>query len=567
MSSGTWIFNDLRFPKPDIRAYEDLSKDVVKRIEEARDGGEVLEIFFEYNELLRKINDNLEVSFIHHSMDTTDEFYEKEQQWVDENMPLFTKLNLDFSEAIYNSPFRSEIEEKLGPMYFTKMDVKKKAFMEENIPLRKRVSELCGEYQKIIASCEVEINGDTKNFLTLQGLFRDEDREVRKTAFKAFSNFLSSNEKRMEEIWDELIKVRTQMGKNLGYDSYVPVGYLERGRIDYNPDDVARFRKQVEEEIVPLCSRIYEAQAKRLGLDEIMVYDELIAFPDGNAKPVGGEAYMLNQIIEMFRELSNETNEFVDFMLDHGLIDCEVRPGKSVREYSTFIASYKAPFLFSFFDGSAKGVKTLIEGLGNAFALYRASRRQLIDAYYISTSDITEIHAMVMTQLSNRFAERFFGEDADRYIFYNYHDLITFIPFGVAVDEFQHICYGNPDLTPEQRTREWRKLEKKYMPWRKYDEDDVFMNGGGFWYNKHHIFHYPMYYIEYALATVNSMELIKNYMERPATAWQDYLELTDIGGSKRYLDILHHASITPAYEDGAVANAISYAKELLEEYN
>ena len=564
MSSGPWKFNELRFPKPDIRAYEDLSKDVVQRIEEAKDGGEVLEIFFEYNELLRKINDNLEVSFIHHSMDTTDEFYEKEQQWVDENMPLFTKLNLDFSEAIYNSPFRHEIEEKLGSMYFTKMDIKKKTFTEEIIPLRKRVSELCGEYQKIISSCQVEINGETKNFLTLQGLFSDEDREVRKHAFKEFSNFLRSNEKRMEEIWDELIKVRTQIGKNLGYDSYIPVAYLERGRIDYDPQDVAHFRKQVEEEIVPLCNRLYEAQAKRLNLDEIKVYDELIVFPDGNANPSGDKDYMLDQIIEMFREISNETNEFIDFMLDHGLIDYEVRPNKLAREYSTFIASYKAPFLFSFFDGSSKSVKTLISELGNAFALYRASRRQLIDAYFISTSDITEIHGMAMTLLSNRFAERFFGKDADKYVLYNYHDLITFIPFGVAVDEFQHICYANPDLTPKERTLEWRNLEKKYMPWRKYDEDDEFMNRGGFWYNKHHIFQYPMYYIEYALATVNSIELIKNYMNRPTTAWQDYLELTDMGGSKRYLDILRHVNITPAYEKGAVANAVNYIKDILE---
>ena len=567
MSSSTWKFSELKFPKPDLRAYEDLSRDVVGRIEEAKDGGEVLDIFFEYNELLRRINDILEVSFIHHTMDTTNEMYDNEQRWVDENMPLFTKLNLDFAEAVYRSPFRSEIEEKLGSMYFTKMDIKKKTFSEENIPLRQRASELCDEYQKIIASCEIEIKGEKKNFLTLQRLLTNEDREVRKAAFKGFSGFLSSNEERLERIWDELIKVRTQIGKNLGYDNFVPVGYLERGRIDYGPEEVARFRKQVEEEIVPLCSKIYEAQAKRLGLDEIKVYDELVAFPDGNAKPAGDEEYMLDQLIQMLRETSNETNEFIDFMLDHGLIDCEIRPNKAATEYSTFIASHKAPFLFSFFDGSAKGVKTLTGEMGHAFATYRSSRRQLIDAYYVSTADIMEIHVMAMNELSNRFADRLFGDDADKYIFYNYHDLITFIPFGVAVDEFQHICYENPDLTPKERTNEWHKLEQKYMPWRKYDDEDEFMNRGGYWYNKHHIFHFPMYYIEYALATINALELMNHYNERQTTAWQDYLELTDMGGSRRYLEILEHANITPAYEDGAVANAISHVKGILENYH
>ena len=563
MNNTPWKLSELKFPKPDLRVVEDINEDVIRRIEEARDGDDVLEVIFEHNELLRKTNDLLEVSLIRQSQDTTSEKYEEERRWVYEHRPLFDKAAVKFNEALYNSPYRDYIREKLGPMYFIKMDIEKKNYCEANIPLTQRQAEIEDEYQKLMATCQVEIDGDTRSFLGLQRLWAHEDREVRKAAFKAFSDFMRDNEAKLEELFDELIKIRTQIGKNLGYDNFLPVAYLERGRISYNQEDVANFRKQVQEEIVPLCVKLFEKQKERLGIDELMAYDEAIVFPDGNAKPAGDPEYLMKQIIEMFHEMSPETSEFIDFMVEHELMDCEVRQGKAAREYSTMLMSRKAPFVFTFFDGTAKSVKNFLGAMGHAFASYRSSRKQPIREYYSSSADIMEIHVMSMTLFTNRFADRLFGEDAKKYEYYNLHDLMTFIPFGVAVDEFQHICYEHPELTPAERNAEWRKLEEKYMPWRKYDEEDEFMARGGFWYHKHHIFLYPLYYIEYPFATVNAMEMYQKYLEHPGTAWREYLTLADLGGSKQYLETLELANITPVFKDGAVAESIGYVKDVL----
>ena len=564
MSSNAWKLTELKFPRPDLQSFEDLHKDAIERVKHATDGEDVLEVIFEVDELSRRANDLRELTFIRHTMDITDEKYESDARWVDQNDPLFSKAKVDFSEALYSSPYKEFIDEKLGVMYFAKMDVKKKIFCEENIPLHQRESVLEDEFQKILTDSKIEFMGETKNFLQIQRLFTHEDREVRKGAFKAFSDFLKANEERFEEIWDELIKVRNEMGRNLGFENYLPVGYLNRGRLDYGEEQVKQFRKQVEEVIVPICTRLCEAQAKRLGIDEIKAYDEKIIFPGGNGTPLGDKEFMMDKLIEMFRDLSPETEEFINFMLDHELIDYEERPGKANREYASLITSRKAPFVFSHFTGDAASMRNILGSLGHAFASYRSSRRQPVNEYYWSSADIMEIHVMAMQQFSNKYAEEFFGEDKTKYEFSNLQDLMTFIPFGVAVDEFQHICYKNPELTPKERTAEWRKLEKKYMPWRKYDEEDEFMERGGYWYHKHHIILYPLYYIEYALSTVNAMEMYKSYVERPESAWKEYLSLADLGGSKPYLEILDIAGLTPAYEEGAVEKATSYVKEVLE---
>lgn len=566
MNDSAWKLSEIKIPRPDFRVVEALYADAIERVEQAQSGDDVLEVVLEHNELVRRVSELVTLTMIRHTQDTTDERYAEDQKWVDENRQRFTKLAVDFSEAVYASPFKDYIEERIGHMYFARIEKNKKTFCEENIPLRQRETELVNEYQSIMDTCQSVVDGQPRPFWELQGLLSHEDRNIRKEAFKAFSGFLSENEEKMERIWDELIKVRNEIGRNLGFENFVPVGYLERERLDYGREEIAKFRKQVEEEVVPLCNELFEAQAKRLGIDHVMAYDENVIFPDGNARPAGDREYMMGQIIEMLREMSPETDEFITFILDHELIDYKSRPGKAATEYSTMLSSRKAPFLFEHFDGSPGDVQYLTEGLGHAFASYRASRKQPLEEYYASSSDITEIHAMSMVQFANKFADRLFGEDAWKYEFGNLQYFMTFIPFGVAVDEFQHICYDNPDMTPKERTYEWHKLEEKYMPWRRYEEDDEFMRRGGYWYHKIHFFSHPLYYIEYSLATVNAMEMYKKYIERPGTAWKEYLELTDVGGSKNCLEILELAKLTPAYKDGAVKESISYVKSILEDY-
>ena len=565
MNKSAWTFNELKFPRPDLTVFKHLYEDAIEKVSAANNGDDIVEIVFEVDELSRRITDILSATMIHHTIDVTDERYAEDHRWFEENQHLFIKSVLDFNDAIYNSPYREYIEEKLGPMYFVKTDAKKRTLCDDNIPLQQREAELMGEYEALIGSFQEEVLGEAQSFGRLQGLFSHEDREVRKAAFQAFSRFLSRNEEKLEEIWDGLITVRNQMGKNLGYEDYIPLAYLERLRLDYGQEEVAKFRQQILDSIVPLCSQLYDFQAKILGLDKIKVYDESILFADGNAKPVGDADYMFLETVNMLRDMSPETDEFISFMLDHELIDYESRPEKAPREYATILPARKAPFVFYHFDGSPSGLKNLHEGLGYAFAGYKASRSQPLEEYYASPSEIMEIHAMSMVQFANKYAEQFFGEDAHKYVFSNLHSYITFIPFGVAVDEFQHICYANPDMTPKERTQAWRELEKKYMPWRDYDGDE-FMDRGGYWYHRPHFFFHPFYYIEYSLATINAMETYKKYEERPGTAWTEYLELTNLGGSRTYLETLKLSKLTPAFEEGAVANSIQYVKRLLEEY-
>lgn len=555
-------FSTLEYVRPDFKALGEKVDQILEEIPKVSSYEELKELMKEFEKETDHLSTHAVIASIRHTLDTTDEFYEKEDEFINDSYPTIMPKLLAYGEAILNSPFKEDVEKEYGEQYFLQMELEKKSFCEENIPLMQQESKLTNEYQKIMATAEIEFDGKTLNLYGIQKYFEHEDREVRAKAVKAYSDFYHKNETRLEEIWEELITIRNQMGKNLGYENYIPVGYMRQGRTDYGQKEVESFREQVRTVLVPLCEQLYKAQAKRLGIDEVMFYDEKCVFADGNAVPAGDDDFMVEQARQMYHEISPETGEFIDYMIEHELMDLKNKPGKASTGYMTSLLDYKAPFVFSCFNQTIFDMQVLTHELGHAFAGYMAMRNQPISDYYSESTDIAEIHSMSMEQFSYPYAERFFGDQADKFRFAHLQEAITFVPFGVAVDEFQHICYANPSLTPKERTLEWKKLEEKYMPWRKYDADDFF-DRGGFWYHKLHIYLYPFYYINYTLTTMGAMEFKKKDKENHKKAWEDYLKLCKCGGSMRYLETLAYANVSNPFEEGSVARCTEVAREEL----
>ena len=555
-------FKDIQYTRPDCEAFKKLAEDNAEKIKNAVSYSEAKKIFLEFDKAESEFFDMGNIAYIRHTIDTSDEFYDKENEFLNEKTPELMPSLLAFSNAVYDSRFKPDFVAEFGEQMFAEIELRRKSFSEKNIPLLQKEARLCNEYEKIIASADILFDGKHLNLYGIMSYFENPDRNVRHDAYKAYSKFYESNEENFERIWDELIKVRTEMGKNLGFENYIPLGYMNQGRTDYDEKDVAAFREQVREELVPFCAKLYEAQTKRIGVDKVKAYDEAYLFNDGNAVPVGDDDFLIEQAREMYHDMSKETGEFVDFMLGHDLLDVKNKPKKASTGYMTGLNSIKAPFVFSCFNHTTGDVQVLTHEFGHAFAGYMAMRNQPVSTYYSESTDIAEIHSMSMEQFAYPYAEKFFGDKADKFRFSHLQEALTFVPFGVAVDEYQHIVYANPELTPKQRTAEWKKLEEKYMPWREYDDIDFFAKGG-WWYHKIHIFLYPFYYINYTLTTMGAMEFKKKMHEDKESAWKDYLNLCKVGGSLGYKETLKYANLSLPFEKGSVKRAVSYAEDIL----
>ena len=557
-------FSQLAYERPDFEEIKKFYTRLNEKLKNANSFEEVDACIKEDERYSSTLSTMMTIVEIRHTIDTSDSFYEREDEYIRQNYPTALSFMQAFNLSLLTSPYRKEIDEKYGAHFLRALQLHVDSFCEKNVPLMQEESELTNRYQRLIASCKIPFENEECNLYGIMKYFSSTDREIRRKAVKKYEEFFAKNADEMGEIFDKLVKIRHQMGVNMGFENFIKLGYMQQGRLDYDENMVAKFREQVKTELVPFCEKLYRAQAKRLGLEKIEFCDEELVFPSGNAVPIGDRAYLVEKAREMYHDLSKETGEFIDFMLAHELMDLDNKPNKAATGYMTTLNDYKAPFVYSCFNGTTGDVDVLTHEMGHAFAGYTAMRTQPLQALWSEPTDIAEIHSMTMEQFAYPYAELFFGDKADEYRFQHLQQAITFVPFGVAVDEFQHIVYANPNMTPKERVSAWHDLEKKYMPWRDYGEDLPFFATGGWWYHKLHIFHYPFYYINYTLTTMGAMEFKKKQAENPKECWEDYRTLCTLGGSLGYTDTLKRARLSLPFADGAVKKATSYALSILE---
>ena len=559
-------FKDMPYARPDVEELKKANKKAIEKLKNAASYEEAKQAYFDLQEKETQAGTMMSICSVRNTIDTTDEFYAGEMKAIREASASLIPLGKQFDEAMASSPFRADFEKEFGKQLLRLVDVSLKTTDEKIIPDVIRQGEISMAYQKDSAMAVTDFRGEKCNFYGLLKHMESTDREERKEAFLAWADLYESISGKLDGQYDELVKIRDGMAKKLGYASYTDLAYLQRRRFDYTAADAAAFRRQIKEIITPAVAEIRERQRKLLGVDKLYYYDEALIFPEGNADPIGTMEELVHKAKKMYREMSPETGEFFDFMTDYELFDLETRPGKRMGGYMTRFPAYKAPFIFSNFNGTSADVDVLTHEAGHAFQGYLAMRSIPVSTLCGSTSEINEIHSMSMEHFAYPWMGSFFGERSEQYITGHLIGALAVIPYMACVDEYQHRVYEKPEMSAKQRRTVWREIEKTYMPWRDYD-GQPFLEEGGFWMQKQHIFLYPFYYIDYALAQMGAFHfygLMKTDREK---AWNDYLRLCRAGGTKGYFELLELAGIPNPFAEGSVETCVRHViDEVLERY-
>ena len=555
-------FTDFPYQRPELDSF-------VKKFEILLEGFENADSLESQNDFFEKINEMREdfssmnsLCRIRHSINTRDEFYEKENTFFDENSPKYEALNNRFYQLIVNSKFRKSLEKKWGSQLFVIADLSLKTFQPTILEDLQKENKLISNYNKIKAIAEIEFEGKKYNLSTIIPLENSKSRPSRKAAAEAKWTFYEKNSEAFEQIYDQQVKVRHEIAQKLGYKNFIELGYARMLRSDYNAEMVANFRKQILEHVVPVATKLYERQKNRLGLESLKYYDVGFRFASGNPKPQGSPDWILNHASKMYTDLSPETKEFFNFMRDNELMDLVNKEGKSTGGYCSFIGKYKAPYIFSNFNGTSGDIDVLTHEAGHAFQVY-SSRNIGLDEYNWPTYEACETHSMSMEFFTYPWMDLFFEHETDKYKFAHLASAIKFLPYGVAVDEFQHFVYENPTITSKERNEAWRKIERKYLPHIDYG-DNLFLKNGGFWQKQSHIFSSPFYYIDYTLAQVCAFQFWKKDQENHTSAWNDYINLCQAGGSQSFLNLVKLANLMSPFQEDCVKSVIGTIKSWLD---
>lgn len=551
-----WImkFTEMPYERLDFEAVQKEYLELMEDFKAAKSGEEQFHVHERYYELSDRVITNIRIAHIRHDIDVTDEFYNKEQDYYDEVWPKIENLIVSYQKLLYDSPYRNYLEEKIGPVAFKNMELAMKSTDEKLIPLMQEENALTTEYDKLIAGAKIDWEGETLNLSLLQKYMKSKDRETRRKAWEKYGAFFEENAKALDSIYDKLVKCRTAQAKEMGYENYLELGYCRMSRNCYGKEQVENFRKQVKQVFVPFVEKIHERRRERLGLSKLSYIDEGIYFKEGNPEPTGSPEEIMEAGQKMYTELSPETKEFFDFMAENQLFDVLGRKTKKAGGYMTYLPLHHAPFIFANFNGTSGDVEVITHECGHAFQGY-LSGFDKIQEHRDITMETAEIHSMSMEFFTQKYMELFFGKEAEAYKIMHLEDSVAFIPYGCMVDEFQHIVYENPDMTPEERHKAWKRLEEEYKPHLDY-EGNPFFEKGGFWQKQLHIYDCPLYYIDYCLAQCCALQYKARMDEDYEGAWKSYLKLCRLSASDFFTNMVKEVGLDSPFEDGCIQKIV-----------
>ena len=554
--------SDIEYKRITIEEMAERAGSITEKVKSAKKAADVMAAREEYVALLKDFTTASALSYMRYTINTVDEFYLKEKDYYDEVTPKAQELGRRYAEAMLESPFRDELEKELNPLLFTLYDMQKKSVSPVILDDMAEENRLVTEYSQLMAGMSFDFNGEKLPLPMLRRYMEEENRQTRREAYEALGQKLSEESAQLDGIFDRLVKVRDRMAKKMGYKNFIELGYYRMNRVSYDRGMVEKFRNGIKRSLVSAVARLKTENAKRLGIDKFMLYDNDISLPGGNPKPVPDKDGIFEAAREMYRDMGAEAGAFIDMMLKTEAFDVESRKNKWGGGYCTSFPNYRQPFILANFNGTAGDIDVITHEAGHALADYMtADNRFAYDLPY--GMETAEVHSMSMEFFAWRYMKKFFGGDAGKYKFGHLFDSLSFIPYGTIVDYFQHIIYEHPEMTPAKRKEVWNSLESQFRPYLS-TEGMTYLSEGTRWQYQMHIYEMPFYYIDYCLAQTVALQFLIASQKDYEGAFKDYMRFLSQGGEKRFPELVAEAGLSSPFEEQTIRTVARETEMMLK---
>lgn len=553
--------DDLHAARPEYDSSAAKYRDIEAALAAANTAEEAAAAALRWDRVRRDTETWSALVYLRFNQDTANEEFKREREYCDELQPRLTDLDVRIKRLLLGSPYRAELEQRLGPQAFALWEADVLAFdpsIEQHLV---REAKLQAEYNELTAAAQVEFRGQKYNLSGIVKFREDADRPTRHEAERVRWQWYADNRPALDRIFDDQVKLRHDMAQKLGYDNYVGLGYKRMKRVDYSQGDVEQFRSEVRQHLVPLAVELRKQQAAALGVQRLMFWDDAVHDPRGNPAPHGDHDWMVERAQAMFDAMHPSLGRFFQLMRDARLTDLKNRDRKAPGGFCTSFPNYGLPYIFANFNGTMHDVLVFTHEMGHAYQAYLSREQPLLD-YLWPTYESCEIHSIGLEYLTWPQMERFFEHDAERFRRQHLLQGLLFIPYGVAVDHFQHLVYERPDASPAERHAMWQEMERTYLPWRDYG-DLPHLPGGGFWQYQRHIYLHPFYYIDYTLAQTCALQLWVRAQRDPQGTLDAYNALCARGGEAPFQELARSAGLISPFEPGCLKDVVAQARQAL----
>jgi oligoendopeptidase F len=444
-------------------------------------------------------------------------------------------------------------------------------FREENIPLGVEQTKLVTKAQGITGGMTVEFEGEERTFPEMKAFLESNNRSVREKAWKSMVSRWMNDSEELSEIFDELIKIRHEIAKNAGFDSYTNYMFKAMHRFDYTVEDCLTFHNSIEKVCMPIVREINEKRRSSFNLEILSPWDvneKSGSGPDIEGKnplrPFENVGEMVQKLSELFHKMSRDLGNKFDKLVEMDTLDLETRKGKAPGGYQYYLEKSRVPFIFMNAAGLQGDLETMIHESGHAFHSLYCGHLDLIDERNYPI-EFAEVASMSMELLTQDEWQIFYDNDdeVNRAILSHLEGVVFLLPWIATIDAFQHWIYANPNHTREERTEYWLSLRDRFgskMDW-KDNEDFRELS----WQQQGHLFGVPFYYIEYGIAQLGALQLWQTHRESPEKALKDYENAMKLGNTKILPELFAAAELKLGFDEKHVDSLINEVKTAMAE--
>ena len=441
-------------------------------------------------------------------------------------------------------------------------------FREANVPLISELEELGARYQRITGGMTVQWDGEELPLPRLQPFLKSRDRAVRERAFRSLAAPYIREHDALSGLFDTMYALRQQVAANAGFASFRDYVFPAKYRFDYTPADCARLHDAIEQAVVPAVARALAQRRTRLGLDTLRPWDlQVDPYREELVRPFESGDDLAAGALRAFEQVDPALGGHFHTMIEERLLDLESRKDKAPGGYCDTLHFSGRPFIFMNAAGVPEDVNTLLHEAGHAFHAFEADDQPLIWQRHPG-AEAAELASMSMELIAAPYlAEpaKFYTEtEAQAVELEHLEDVLVTLPHIASVDAFQDWIYTSGEgHDGAARDAAWLRIRSRFesgVDWSGLTAERVAR-----WYRQLHIFLYPFYYIEYAIAQIGALQVWRNARRDRRDAVRHYRAALALGATRPLPELYQTAGARLTFEAKELAELVDLVEERMAE--
>ena len=506
--------------------------------------------------------------YINNTCHTDDEKIEKAYlHFVEEIEPKIKPIYFELQKKFLAARAATGLNEAPFPHLARRWQADVDVYRAENIPLQVEDTKLSTEYGKICGAMMVDFRGQQRTLQQMSRFLEETDRATRQEAWELITKRRLADCEKIDGIFDKLVALRDQMGRNAGHSDYRSFIWVVKKRFDYTPQMCLQFGDTVERLVVPLIEELDRQDASDMGLSKLRPWDT--AVDPKNRPPLrpfdqADIAGFVEKTRRMFDRLSPYWGKQFATMKLGDTLDLDSRKGKRPGGYQCSLEKSKKPFIFMNAAGLQGDVETLLHEGGHAFHHLEAARDVPLVFLRQAPMEFCEVASMAMEILPADHYNEFYphGDEAARAKRKALERAIRLLPWVATIDGIQHWMYTNPKHTQPERTAAWlrtvNRFGSKAVDWTGLEDARASM-----WQRQSHFFGVPFYYIEYGIAQLGALQLWLQFKQQPAQALENYRKALSLGGTRPLPELFSAAGIRFDFSAATIGPLVEAVREEL----